>query len=348
VHIIDIRSPWKFAAATERLLRSLELDIVHDMGYGWYFDIFHSHVGSPLVYRRCLSELKSGPRKFGQRLAAALFPGYYRKRNLYRRQFAANPNAVHLALSEMVARDFRLVHKIPRENIKVIPNGVDTRKFAPSRNALARNTVRRSLGIADDQLVLMLVAHDHALKGLPTLVRTAGQLVGQGHGIHLLVVGGSPSRQQLTQISRLQLGARTHLVGRIENPVPFYQAADIYVHPTRYDACSLSVLEALATGLPVITTRGNGAAELVVDGVCGYVVNDHRCVAQICQHIRGLLDPAARRSIGTSARQTAEKLSLEENFCRIQDLYHEVLEKKQNSSNRPRSEVSPPSVLSAA
>ena len=86
-HMVNIRSPWRFAAAVERLLRSLDLDIVHDMGFGWYADIFHSHIGSPFIHRRRLREIKSGPRQFVALLAAALLPSYYRKRALYHRQF---------------------------------------------------------------------------------------------------------------------------------------------------------------------------------------------------------------------------------------------------------------------
>jgi UDP-glucose:(heptosyl)LPS alpha-1,3-glucosyltransferase len=234
----------------------------------------------------------------------------------------------------MVARDYRSVHHVPNEHIKIIYNGVDTEKFAPFRHRHQRDAVRRGLGIADDQLVLMLVAHDHQLKGLPTLIQVAGQLVDQGQKIHLLVVGGRASRSQLAEIGRLQLGGRVHFVGRVGDPVPFYQAADIYVHPTRYDACSLSVLEALAVGLPVITTRCNGAAELVEDGVSGYVVDRDNCVPQICRHVRGLLSAAARQSMGTAARHAAERLTLEENFRRIHDLYQEVLEKKQRFASR--------------
>jgi UDP-glucose:(heptosyl)LPS alpha-1,3-glucosyltransferase len=348
VHLVDIRSPWRFAAAAERLLRSLDLDIVHDMGYGWYFDIFHSHVGSPLVYRQRLSEIKSGPQRVGQRLASTLLPGYYRKRALYRRQFSAGSDVTYLALSNMVARDFQSVHQIPAARIKIIHNGVDTDRFTPACDDAARGTFRRSLGIDDDQIALMLVAHDHGLKGVPSLIRTASLLRDQGHGVHVMVVGGSPAKAQLTEIRRRRLENRIHFVGRVGDTVPFYQAADIYVHPTRYDACSLSVLEALAVGLPVITTRCNGAAELVQDAVCGFVVKDHACVWRICQHIRELLNPAVRRAMGDSARQTAAALSLDENFRRIERLYHEMLEKRETRSpgNCPR--PTPPSVLSAA
>ena len=193
----------------------------------------------------------------------------------------------------------------------------------------------------------MLVAHEHQLKGLPSLVCAAGQLLSQGHTIHVLVVGGQPRRNQLTQIDRLGIRDRVHFVGRVEDPVSYYQAADIYVHPTRYDACSLSVLEALASGLPVITTSCNGASELVADGVCGYVLAEGCSAEELCDRIRRLLPEGIRQSMGIRAREVAEQLTLEENYRRIAELYHEVLARKE-ADGQPSADARRQPELSAA
>jgi UDP-glucose:(heptosyl)LPS alpha-1,3-glucosyltransferase len=346
VHIVDIRSPWHFAEAVERLLRSLDLDIVHDMGFGWCFDIFHSHVGSPIVYREQLLQLEPRSRQLIKRLAEMFLPSYHRKRALYQRQFSARSEAVYLALSQMVARDFRSRHNLADENIAVIPNGVDTNKFTPAPDSQTRDQIRRSLRIGDDDILLVLVAHRHRLKGLPTLVEATAQLAGQGDSIHVVVVGGSPSREQQRQIDRLGLSGRIHFVG-VVNPIPYYHSADIYVHPTRYDACSLVVLEALASGLPVITTTCNGAGELVTDGVCGYVVKGPATANEIGDRIGRLLNPTTRRSMSIAARATAERHSLENNFQRIVELYHDILQKKR-AVGRPHSQEPAKAEKSAA
>lgn len=337
LHIVDIRSPWQYARAVERLLKSLNLDIVHDMGYGWHFDVYHSHVGSPLVCRERLVELLPRSRRLVKRLAAILLPSYHRKRALYQRIFSPRPDAVYLALSHMVARDFRSRHNIADENMAVIPNGVDANKFTPTADSHSRDQIRRSLRIGDDDIVLALVANHHRLKGLPTLVESTAQLVGQGHGIHVVVVGGSPSREQLRQIDRLGLASRVHFVGSVTNPIPYYQSADIYVHPTRYDACSLVVLEALASGLPVITTTCNGAGEMVKDGVCGYIVKGPADATDVADRVRRLLDPSTRRSMSIAARAAAERNTLEHNFRKIVDLYHDILQRK-HANGRPFSQ----------
>ena len=339
-HIVNIRSPWRFAAAVERLLRSLDLDIAHDMGFGWYADIFHSHVGSPFIYRRRLRDIKSKPQQFVALLASALLPSYYRKRAFYHRQFSGHPSITYLALSHRVACDYQRVHRIASENIKVIHNGVDINKFTPAQDGPAHSAVRRSLKIGKDETVLMLVAHDHRLKGLPALVRAAAELVSQCHGIHVLVVGSHPRKDQLVQVDRLGIGNRIHFVGRVDNTVSYYQSADIYVHPTLYDACSLAVLEALSCGLPVITTSCNGASELIADGVCGYVLDEGGSVDEICDRIRRLLPIDTRRSMGIRAREAAEQHSLDLNYRRIVDLYNEVLAKKQLDSRRHSHELS--------
>src|SRR5690606_4821323 len=102
-------------------------------------------------------------------------------------------------------------------------------------------------------VVLLLVAHNPRLKGLPTLIRSAVQLRQQGAPVRLLVVGGGLSAAEARRCRRHALPA--HFIGPVSSPLPYYAAADIYVHPTHYDPCSLVVLEAWACGLPVVTSR---------------------------------------------------------------------------------------------
>ena len=95
--------------------------------------------------------------------------------------------------------------------------------------------------------------------------------------------------------------------------VPYYAAADVYVHPTIYDTCSLVVLEAAACGLPVVTTRCNGAAELFHDGDDILLVADPADDETFAAAVEGLLDPAAHRAIGDAARRTATANTFDRN-----------------------------------
>ena len=96
--------------------------------------------------------------------------------------------------------------------------------------------------------------------------------------------------------ARLGVGAAVEFVGPVEHTLPYYAAADIYIHPTIYDTCSLVVLEAAACGLPVVTTRCNGAAELFHDGVDVLLASDPADAEELAGRVQLLMDAAARRT----------------------------------------------------
>jgi UDP-glucose:(heptosyl)LPS alpha-1,3-glucosyltransferase len=228
----------------------------------------------------------------------------------------------------MVARDLQRHHNIDPENIAVVHNGVDATRFAPAQGGRAGHIVRRELNISSNDLVFLFVALHPGNKGLQTLVQVAARLVREGHGIHVVVVGGAPSSDELALVKQLGVHKRVHWIGRVDDPTSYYHASDICVHLTPYDACSLVVLEALASGLPVVTTQDNGAGELIEDGVCGYVTRAADDIDDAYRHTRALLQSDVRQEMSVNARAAAEKLTLEHNFQRIVELYHSVLERK--------------------
>ncbi|HEX8678982.1 MAG TPA: glycosyltransferase family 4 protein, partial [Chthoniobacterales bacterium] len=112
------------------------------------------------------------------------------------------------------------------------------------------------------------------------------------------------------------------------DPVPHYAAADVYVQPTWYDPCSLVTLEAAACGLPVITTRYNGASELMHDGLDGYVLEDPHDVATLAARMQALLDPALRNTMGAAGRAVALQHTFERQTDEFLELYREIMERR--------------------
>ena len=143
--------------------------------------------------------------------------------------------------------------------------------------------------------------------------------------MRLLVVGGKRLGGWRRTAARLGLADAVRFVGPVDDVLPYYAAADVYVHPTIYDTCSLVVLEAAACGLPVVTTRCNGAAELFHDGDDIHLIAEPGDDAALAARIATLLDPAARRATGAAARQTAMRHTFEENVDEIIALYKEVV-----------------------
>ena len=117
-------------------------------------------------------------------------------------------------------------------------------------------------------------------------------------------------------------------VGAIDDPVPFYAAADVFVLPTFYDPCSLSVSEAAASGLPSVTTRFNGAAELLTEGVDGSVISDPADDAELAAALRPLLDQNVRQRMGEAARKLALKHTLDRNCDQIVSIYEHIAGRK--------------------
>ena len=124
--------------------------------------------------------------------------------------------------------------------------------------------------------------------------------------MQLLVVGGKRPAPWRRLAARLGVAAAVRFTEPVEDLVPYYAAADVYAHPTIYDTCSLVVLEAAACGLPVVTTRCNGAAELFHDGRDIVLAADPADDEHFAAGAQGLLvSPAARRALGEAARRTA-------------------------------------------
>src|SRR6185312_16426008 len=104
-----------------------------------------------------------------------------------------------------------------------------------------------------------------------------------------------PSYQRLAR--RLQISAQVVFAGRLGRVEEAYAAADVALQPTRYDACSLATVEGLASGLPTITTRRNGAAELLGHGTHGYILDDAEDVEGMAAAMQRLLQPELRQQM---------------------------------------------------
>ena len=310
----------RFAERVEQICRREGFDVVHDMGDGWHCDFFMPHHGTRAsTLERNLDVLSPAARRL-QDWAYRWAPRYLEFAELERRQYAAESNATYIAVSQMVKRDMQRRYGVPAERIRLVYNGVDARRFQPRRGE-----ARPAAWPWSDRVVHLLAAHNFELKGLASLVRAAARLRAEGAPVGLAVLGsGRPGPYR--RLAR-RLGCEDSIVflGNQPDPLPFYQSADVYVQPTYYDPCSLVVLEALACGLPVVTTRQNGASELLTDGLEGAVLDDPRDVQALADAMRRYLDGEERKKAGQAARRLAERCTLARNSSAILNLYRERL-----------------------
>ncbi len=262
--------------------------------------------------------------RFVKRPIDALLP---RQRDFLRharRQFALRDSLgkTFVALSHGVADDFVRLHGIRPEQITVVPNGVDCRRFSPAHRLTHREMVRRQLGVNEESILLLLAAHNFRLKGVPELLAVAERLVAHKRDVHVVVAGGKRLTHWRRVAARHGLSARAIFLGSVDDLAPYYAAADAYVHPTYYDPCSLVLLEAAASGLPIVTTlRYNGATELFHEGDEILTVNDPHDADALFERIDALFNDRLRAELGTAARRVALRHPFERNVAEILRVY---------------------------
>lgn len=324
-----IPSRLKRAAAVEGILRGLGLDIVHDIGTGWYSDVLQSEDGSRFAqWEQMLQTLPPLVRPIKRWMLQTL-PRYHEFRELMRQQFS-DPNRIIVAVSQMCAADYERWHGVERERIRVVYHGTDTIRFSPRQREVHREPVRQQLGIRQEDVVFLFVGHDFVRKGLATALHAVKSLLAKDLPARLIVAGGPHGRPRRTIGKSSDANIYT---GRVADAVPLYAAADVFVLPTYYDPCSLSVGEAAASGLPIVTTRFNGASELITNDREGFILDDPADARLLSERLELLLDPARRAEMGQAARRMAEAFNMERNCEEILAVYREILRNRNSSSS---------------
>ena len=240
------------------------------------------------------------------------------------RQCAAieRSGATIIALSNLVADDFVELNRIRPSQIAVIHNGVDCKRFSPVHRAEHRAPVRRRLGVDEGALLLLLAAHNFRLKGVPELLQVAARLVKSGRRVHVVIAGGKRLECWRRAATRLGIAHCVSFLGMVADMVPYYAAADAYVHPSYYDPCSLVLLEAAASGLPIVTTRRfNGAVELFREEDEILTVEDPTAADALYERVDAIFDDRLRGKLSVAARRVALRNPIERNVAEIVRLY---------------------------
>lgn len=229
--------------------------------------------------------------------------------------------AVSAYVKRQVCENSRL---FPRERVRVIFNGVDAVPLPPDQARRERAAIRARLGVGSAPLALF-VAHNFRLKGLGELISASATLEGRSAGYHLAIAGRDRQSGYAAQAARVMIEKRVHFVGS-QTPVrSLLAAADVLVHPTWYDPCSRVVLEALACGVPVVTTRYNGAAEVISEFDCGSVIHDATCARALVAGVMRCTETGFRERCRNSAAAWRQRVSMERHARELLSLYQQVV-----------------------
>lgn len=302
---------YHFARSSERLLRQQHFDLIIGLVKVWhqhvYIAVGGSHPASlaynSLRFRNPLRRLLW----WGTKLAS---PKQWVFRWIEQRQFGPGRNPHVIVPAQMVADHFQQYHGVPPEKISIVPWGLDTSRELTDRS-IARAAFRRQHALAEGDVAILFVARNYELKGLGPLLDAFAPLARRYPHLRLLACGGKREAAHRRQAQRLGIAGQVNFLGFVDDIRNCFAGADVFAFPTFYDPCSLVVLEAMRAGLPVITTRANGAAELITDGGEGFVIDSPWNIDGLRLRLHLLAtDAALRERMGARARSAAERFSL--------------------------------------
>jgi UDP-glucose:(heptosyl)LPS alpha-1,3-glucosyltransferase len=301
-------APWAFAAASRAVVQHARHDHVVSFGAEaapGLADVLW--VNS--VHRSWLQRQASPGGGLRESPLRRLLPHHQVLLGLERRHFhAARSPAVSsvVVVADAVGADLVRLYGVPPTRLTTFHNGFDPAEFRP-RPPAERAAVRAELGLSDDALVLLMVANELGRKGFRTLLEAAGRV--RDADAHVLLAGSADPAAYARTIAEAGMTGRVSWVGSRSDIGSLHAASDLFVLPTTYEAFCLAVVEALASGLPVITTDVPGAGDLVQHGRNGLLQRAPRDVDELTALLRLGADAPTRRAWASAAPGTVQHLT---------------------------------------
>jgi len=268
------------------LIREFEPDIVHSRNRGAYEAVLAGYwAGSCAVVHS-----EHGVESIDSR------PEPWRHRQLRRLIFGL---AGEVCAVSYHLRDYHALRTgFPVGKIRVIHNGVDVQQFRADE--AARRTARRRMGIADDEFCIGAIGRLEPIKDIATLIRAAAETPGN---CRLLIAGDGGESAALRELAQSRLPDCVQFLGEIQEIPELLNALDVYALPSLYEGICNSLLEAMASRLPVVATATGGNPEVIVDGESGilFPVGDAGALARALDRLR--YDPAFRARLGHAAQE---------------------------------------------
>jgi glycosyltransferase involved in cell wall biosynthesis len=254
----------------------------------------------------------------------------YTRCNALLERWAYRRSKVITAVSQKVADEIRAIGLTPDNRVDVIYNGVDTQGFA------AATGDRAKFGLPQDAFLLLFVGDLRTpRKNLGTVLAALKHLPEQ---VHIAVAGFLPGSPYPDEAKALGIAHRVHFLGLVREMPVLMHSVDAFVFPSRYEAMSLSLLEAMAAGLPVVTARTAGGAEIITPE-CGIVLDDPDDPKALAGAVARLAaDDDARRKMGVAANELATGFGWARMAAQYIALYRQI-EGQQKNRRRKEAEA---------
>ncbi len=301
-----------FSLRAPRVWRRIGADVVIGFGRTIGQDLFRASGG---CHRQYLARV-AAERGSWETLRQRLSPYERAILAIERRQYAPGGYRKILAVSELSRCEILATYPAVRpEDVAVLHYGVDVDRFHPDRRLREGASVRRELGVAHERPLVLFVGSGFRRKGVDTLLEIWRRE--PPRGATLVVVGNDQHLAARRRAARA-LGGTVLFTGPRRDVERLYAAADAFVLPSLYEGCPVAILEALASGLPVVTSRATGAPELLTGPLAELLVDDPRDAAAVDARLRLALDPGRREELTRAARAAGCAASLEEVVGRLE------------------------------
>jgi len=344
VHILCTHEPGKrvsfpmFAKTLKQYLSENHYDIVHSVLPFDFADVYQPRGGTyaEAIVRNAAS-YRSAFLGAGKKLTA--FFNVRRHELLWaERKLSQGPNGpVIVALSQYVAEQFSQHYRTDEQRIVVVPNGVKTnRRISLGQADRLRTQILTEGGLreADEPVLFLFVANNFRLKGLRVLIEAmAAAPPGQQRKSCLVVIGHDKTFRYRRLARKCGLGTgerRIVFLGPVSHIEHALKVCDVAVLPTFYDPASRFILEALAAGKPVITTRFNGAADLFVNDRHGKVIDAPENIGALADAVNYFTDTAniERASKAVAEDDLKAQISVRRAAEQLMEVYESILHKR--------------------
>ncbi len=320
VQLIGRRDGFDYQASRRlaRLWRSSRVSVVH------------AHQYAPFFYS-ALGRLPGGRPSIIFTEHGRAFPDFRRPKRIAANHLLLRRCDRVIAVGDHVRQALIENEGIAADRVDVIYNGIDVGKYQASQTI--RATSRRSLGLSEQEVVVLQVARLNPLKDHATALRAMARLRSSHPHVRLFIVGDGEERPAIQQlISQLELANTVHLLGVRSDVDQLLPAADIFLLSSVSEGIPLTIIEAMATGLPCVATNVGGVAEVIVAGKTGLLATAGDD-AVIAGHLASLADSSElRHQYGVAGRQRAHDLfDARQMHARYQQLYRELAQVTQRN-----------------
>ncbi len=295
-----------------KLFKKERVDVVHTYGWSGFDGIVAAKLaGIPLIIHtevgRDIGEINNLKRRkiLGRRLISSLVN--------------------HLVtVSEELKDSLIKTSKISPDKIICIHPGVSLEEF---EFPIDKNKNKKGIGFKEDTIVIGSVGRLDPIKNYPNLIYAAREIINEYPDIRFVLVGDGPLKNKLESIIKeLDLEGKVILLGRVDNVLPFLKIMDIFVLPSFSEGLSVSILESMACGLPIVATNVGGNPEIVLDGVTGILVPPENCSTLAMAIMKLIKNPEIAKEMGIAGQKRIKtEFSFSKMINSYEKLYKEVI-----------------------